>query len=163
MSLVGEATARFKFVDAQEHDPALVRRRRLEAKRAQDYRRRRKAKQNTNTADHQTELPCQVVEPGTGTRQLGPSSAPDDIEEFGQDDIPAENISITSGQEGGDPNASSIGQDTYGDETPVNVHYAEEYEVQTASQTPEFYAKQEAGLPDGNTWSDMEYSTEKFI
>lgn len=141
----------------------MVRRRRLEAKRAQEHRRRRKAKQNLNTADHQTESPCQVVQPGTETGQSGPSSAPDDNEEFGQDDIPAENISITSSQEDGDPNANSIGQGTYGDETPVNVHYAEEHEAQTESQIPEFYAEQETGLPDGNTWSDVEYSTEKFI
>ncbi|KAH8662650.1 hypothetical protein BGZ61DRAFT_303171, partial [Ilyonectria robusta] len=72
-------------------------------------------------------------------------------------------ISVTSSQEDGDPNAIRIGKDTYGDETPVNVHYIEEHEAQTESQIPEFYAEQEAGFPDGNTWSDVEYSTEKFI
>ena len=46
MSLVGEATVRFRFVGAQEQDPAVLRRHRLDAKRARDYRLRRKAKQS---------------------------------------------------------------------------------------------------------------------
>ncbi|KAH6984015.1 hypothetical protein EDB80DRAFT_530255, partial [Ilyonectria destructans] len=42
-------------------------------------------------------------------------------------------------------------------------HYAEEHAARTESQSPEFYAGEQADLPDGNTWSNVEYATEKFI
>ncbi|KAJ3453134.1 hypothetical protein MRS44_018789 [Fusarium solani] len=134
MSLIGEATVRFKFVGAQEQDPAVRRWRRLDAKRARDYRLRRKAKQSIDTTSPRTESSCQAFEPGKEARQAGSNSAPVDTREFEQEFIPADDISITSRQV-----------------------------AQTEPQIPEFYAEQEAGLPDGDTWSDVEYATEKFI
>ncbi|KAH7117507.1 hypothetical protein EDB81DRAFT_818676 [Dactylonectria macrodidyma] len=129
MPLAREATARFGFIDAREQDPAVLDRRRLEAKRALNYRRRRKAKQNINTADYQTESRCQVVELGAEAGQTEPStgSAPDDIEEFGQYDIPADDISITSSRGMATSMRISTEPDTYSDEEPVHLHDAEEH------------------------------------
>ncbi|KAJ4181253.1 hypothetical protein NW759_017199 [Fusarium solani] len=165
MSLVGEATVRFKFVCAQEQDPAVRRRRRLDAKRARDYRLRRKAKQGIDTTDPRSEPSCQAVEPGTEPEQAGSNSAPVDSEEFEQEFIPADDISITSRQGGADSDGNSIEQDPYGDEEPVGLHFhcARDHEAQTEPQIPEFYTEQEADLPDGDIWSDVEYATEKFI
>ncbi|KAH6985407.1 hypothetical protein EDB80DRAFT_552840, partial [Ilyonectria destructans] len=41
-------------------------------------------------------------------------------------------------------------------------HYAEGHAARTESQSPEFYAEEQANLPNDNTWSDVEYATEKF-
>ncbi|KAL6405867.1 uncharacterized protein AUP68_11007 [Ilyonectria robusta] len=153
-----EEAIRFRFVDAsQEQDPVVLHRRGPDAKRAWKYRQRRKAKQDIDTIGDQTGSPCQIVESETEAGQTGPESAPADPGELGQDDIPADDISTTSSQEGDDFNANSIEQDTY------EYVSSEEHEAQTESQSPEFYAEQEAGLPDGNAWSDVEYATEKFI
>ncbi|KAH7465422.1 hypothetical protein FOMA001_g17003 [Fusarium oxysporum f. sp. matthiolae] len=146
MSLIREATVRFKFVGAQERNPAVRRRRRLDAKRARDYR-------------------CQAFEPGKEDRQAGSDSTPADTREFEQEFIPADDISVTSGHVGEDSDAHSIEQDPYGDEEPVSLHFhcTEDSEAETEPQVPETYAEQEAGLPDGDAWPDVEYTTEKFI
>ncbi|EGU73460.1 hypothetical protein FOXB_16033 [Fusarium oxysporum f. sp. conglutinans Fo5176] len=74
-------------------------------------------------------------------------------------------LSVTSRQVGEDSDAHSIEQNPYGDEEPVCLHFhcTEDPEAQTEPQIPEIYAEQEASLPDGDTWSDVEYATEKFI
>ncbi|KAK7592042.1 hypothetical protein V3481_006677 [Fusarium oxysporum f. sp. vasinfectum] len=165
MSLIREATVRFKFVGAQERNPAVRRRRRLDAKRARDYRLRRKAKQSIDATSPRTESSCQAFEPGKEDRQAGSDSTPADTREFEQEFIPADDISVTSGHVGEDSDAHSIEQDPYGDEEPVSLdfHCTEDSEAETEPQVPETYAEQEAGLPDGDTWSDVEYTTEKFI
>ncbi|KAL7755653.1 hypothetical protein ACKLNR_014180 [Fusarium oxysporum f. sp. zingiberi] len=166
MSLAGKQQCRtFKFVSAQEQDHAVRRRRRLDAKRARDYRLRRKAKQGIDTTDPRTEPSYQAVEPGTEPEQAGSNSAPVDSEEFEQEFIPADDISITSRQGGADSDGNSIELDPYGDEEPVGLHFhcARDHEAQTEPQIPEFYTEQEADLPDGDIWLDVEYATEKFI
>ncbi|KAJ0137720.1 hypothetical protein HZ326_19302 [Fusarium oxysporum f. sp. albedinis] len=165
MSLIREATVRFKFVGAQERNPAVRRRRRLDAKRARDYRLRRKAKQSIDATSPRTESSCQAFEPGKENRQAGSDSTPADTREFEQEFIPADDISVTSGHVGEGSDAHSIEQDPYGDEEPVSLHFhcTEDSEAETEPQVPETYAEQEAGLPDGDTWSDVEYTTEKFI
>ncbi|KAM5528982.1 hypothetical protein FOXYSP1_16826 [Fusarium oxysporum f. sp. phaseoli] len=165
MSLVGEATVRFKFVGAQEQDPAVRRRRRLDAKRARDYRLRRKAKQGIDPTDPRTEPSRQAVEPGKEDRQAESSSAPADTREFEQEFIPADDISVTSRHVGEDSDAHSIEQDSYGDEEPACLHFhcTVVPGAETEPQILEFYAEQEVGLPDGDIWPDVEYATEKFI
>ncbi|EXK23810.1 hypothetical protein FOMG_19432 [Fusarium oxysporum f. sp. melonis 26406] len=84
--------------------------------------------------------------------------------EFEQESTPADDISVTSRQVGEDSDAHSIEQDHYGDEERVCLHFhcTEDPEAHTGPQIPEIYAEQEAGLPNGDTWSDVEYATENF-
>jgi hypothetical protein len=46
-----EATMNVRFVDDQEQDPAVLHRRRLQAKRTQNYRQRKKANQDIKATD----------------------------------------------------------------------------------------------------------------
>jgi hypothetical protein len=143
MSFIGEATVRFKFVGAQEQNPAVRRRRRLDAKRARDYRLRRKAKRSIDATSPRTESTCQAFESGKGARQAGSNSAPADTREFEQEFIPADDISVASRQVGEDSDAHSIEQDPYGDEEPVYLyfHCTEDLEAQTEPQIPEIYTE----------------------
>ncbi|KAH7248419.1 hypothetical protein B0J15DRAFT_376986, partial [Fusarium solani] len=51
----------------------------------------------------------------------------------------------------------------YYDEEPVDAYGAEEREDQTESRTPEVYAEVQADLLNGNTWSDLQHATQKFL
>jgi hypothetical protein len=74
---------KFRFVD--EHDPSVLRRRRLQAQRTQKYRQRKRAKQYINTRNHQAES-SQTVQSAAENVQTGPeNSSLADIGEFGPD------------------------------------------------------------------------------
>lgn len=70
----------------------MRRRRRLDAKRARDYRLRRKAKQSIDTTSPRTESLCQAFEPGTEVTEAGFNSTPVDTREFEQEFIPVDDI-----------------------------------------------------------------------
>lgn len=57
-----EITMNVRFVGDQEQDPAVLHRRRLQAKRTQNYRRRKKANRDIEATDDQAELLPQTVE-----------------------------------------------------------------------------------------------------
>ncbi|KAM6513712.1 hypothetical protein FALCPG4_016083 [Fusarium falciforme] len=143
-----------RFVDDQKQAPAVVHRRRLQAKRTQNYRRRKKANRDIKATDDQAELLPQTVESESKSGQTEP-----DAGEFRQDEISSGDISITPSQEGDDSGLDDI-EPAYYDEEPVSVPYAEEH---TECQSPECYADVQADPPDDNIWTDVQHVTQKFI
>ncbi|KAH6972774.1 hypothetical protein BKA56DRAFT_592796 [Ilyonectria sp. MPI-CAGE-AT-0026] len=143
---------KFRFVD--EHDPAALRRRRLQAERTQRWRQRQRAKQNIETTNHQAESyrTAESAAENVQTR-LGNSSLAD-TGEFGPDKISSGDIFITLNQAG--DNLGIIDTDpAYYDEEPVDAHSDEERGDQTEPGTLEVYVKVQADLLRDNTWNDL--------
>ncbi|KAJ4197287.1 hypothetical protein NW759_016337 [Fusarium solani] len=143
-----------RFVGDQEQDPAVLRRRRLQAKRTQNYRWRKKANRDIKATDDQAELLPQTVESESESGQAEP-----DAGEFRQDEISSGDISIAPSQEGDDSGLDDL-EPAYYDEEPVSVHDADEH---TERQSPGCYADAQADPPDDNIWTDVQYVTQKFI
>ncbi|RMJ02399.1 hypothetical protein CDV36_015330 [Fusarium kuroshium] len=122
----------FRFVD--EHDPAALRRRRLQAERTQRWRQRQK--QNIETTNHQAES-SRTAEFAVENVQTRPENS------FREDD----DLGIIDAEP------------AYYDEESVDAYGAEEREDQTESGTPEVYAEVQADLLNGNTWSDLQHAT----
>ncbi|KAF4464854.1 hypothetical protein FALBO_8308 [Fusarium albosuccineum] len=140
----------FRFVD--EHDPAALRRRRLQAKRTQRWRQRQR--QNIKTTNHHAESSrtAEFAEESVQSRPENSSLA--DTGEFEPDEISSGEIFITPSREDDDLGTIDT-EPAYYDEEPVDACGAEEREDQTESGTPEVYAEMQADLLNGNTWSDL--------
>lgn len=85
-----------------------------------------------------------------------------DTREFGPDEISSGDIFITLGREDDDLGIVDT-EPAYYDEEPVDAYGAEEREDQTESGAPEVYAEVQADLLNGNTWSDLQHATQKFL
>ncbi|KAH7117174.1 hypothetical protein B0J13DRAFT_613250 [Dactylonectria estremocensis] len=148
----------FRFVD--EHDPAALRRRRLQAERTQRWQQRQK--QNIETTNHQAES-SRTAEFAVENVQTRPeNSSLVDTREFGPDEISSGDIFITLSREDDDLGIIDT-EPAYYDEESVDAYGAEEREDQTESGTPEVYAEVQADLLNGNTWSDLQHATQKFL
>ncbi|KAH7111570.1 hypothetical protein EDB81DRAFT_829410 [Dactylonectria macrodidyma] len=152
-----------RFVGDQEQDPAVLHRRHLQAKRTQNYRQRKNANQDIKATDDLAELLPHTVESGPEIGQTGPEdSSLADTGEFRQDEISSGDVFITPNQESDDSGIDAI-EPAYYDEEPVSVYYTEEREDPTECQSPECYVEVQADLPDDNTWTDLQHTTQKFI
>lgn len=106
-------TINVRFVGNQEQDPAVLHRRRLQAKCTQNYRQRKKANQDIKAIDDQAKLLPQTVESQSESGQAGP-----DAGELRQDEIFSGDISIIPSQEGDDSGLDDIEPTYYDEERP---------------------------------------------
>ncbi|EXM14284.1 hypothetical protein FOTG_17307 [Fusarium oxysporum f. sp. vasinfectum 25433] len=140
--------------DDPERDPAVLHRRRLQANRTRNYRRRTKANRNIQATYDQAELLPETVDSESESEQTGP-----DAGGFRQDEPPSDGIYNAPSLSDDDPGPENI-EPAYYEEEPVSAPYAEEH---TECQTPECYADMQADSPDDNMWTDVQHATHLFI
>ncbi|WKT54238.1 hypothetical protein QSH57_004822 [Fusarium oxysporum f. sp. vasinfectum] len=143
-----------RFVDDPERDPAVLHRRRLQANRTRNYRRRTKANRNIQATYDQAELLPETVDSESESEQTGP-----DAGGFRQDEPLSDGIYNAPSLSDDDPGPENI-EPAYYEEEPVSAPYAEEHRE---SQTPECYADMQADSPDDNMWTDVQHATHLFI
>ncbi|KAL9566117.1 hypothetical protein ACKAV7_009735 [Fusarium commune] len=130
-----------------EWDPAVLHRRRLQANRTRNYRRRTKQNRNIQATHDQAELLPETVDSESESEQTGP-----DAGGLRQDELPSDGIYIAPILSEDDPGLENI-EPAYYEEESVSVPYPEEH---TESQTPECYADMEVDSPDDNMWTDVQ-------
>ncbi|KAF4944944.1 hypothetical protein FGADI_12326 [Fusarium gaditjirri] len=144
--------------------PSLVRGRLLQAKRTRRYRKRRKARKDNITANHQGEPLSHDVGSVAENELLEPEidSFPD-AEEIEDNGIFAcDNFSISI-QEVDDSTIGTIEPDPYYEEEILDIDSAKEGEDQRQPQSPQIYAEGSANLDNDDTNTDVEYTVQKLI
>ena len=163
-----------RFVNDEDQDPRLLHRRSLQAKRAREYRRRRKARDSI-LRSHQANVETQDIEP----RQIEPQDVTRfDVEEPAQHDSPVGGMIAWPSDRSDHISEDSIEpepchSESAAEDAPeadlehnneeVDPHFLEEFEVETESQRPEWYADEQPDLAHHDLRTDVEYATEKFI
>ena len=138
-----------RFANDEDQDPGLLRRRSLQAKRAREYRRRRKARDSILRFPHQANVETQEIEP----QQIEPQHVTRfDVEEPAQHDSPVGGMVAWPSDRSDHISEDSIEPEPCHSESAAedapeaqlehnneegDPHFPEEFGVETESQRPE--------------------------
>ena len=158
------AAMKVRFVGPKKQDSAAQHRRVLQAQRIRNYRKRQRASRETLTIDRQDELLSDAADTVAENDALGPEGdLPIDNEEIVREGTCAcENFTISI-QEVDDSTVSTTEVDLYYEEGIVDTSPAEEDECQRQPQSPQTHIGESADLATGDTNTDVEYATQKFV
>lgn len=158
-----ERATKVRFVGPKKRSQSTEYQRHLQAERTRRHReRQKKKKNNASNTDHQLGSLISA-QPPTEDDQADQEHSP--TPDFGQlaTDISFGDGFISTGQEDGDPEINSIEPEPYYNEETDGLQSSEEQQAQTEFPGRENSHEDLANLPDKNTYTDVQYTTQKFI